>query len=55
MIDPQAQLTQTQPERTEDAPERLPWIAPRLDSVKFQDAQAGAISGGTTDGAGTHS
>jgi hypothetical protein len=41
MTDPQAEPTQTEEIRREDPPERLPWVTPRLDSIKFQDAQAG--------------
>ncbi len=56
MSDPQPQSTQpTEQHPPEDLPERLPWVSPRLDSIKFQDAQAGVNSGGVTDGAGTAS
>jgi hypothetical protein len=55
MIDPQSDSTQTEQHSAQDLPERLPWVSPRLESIKFQDAQAGVFSGGVTDGAGTHS
>jgi hypothetical protein len=56
MSDPQPQSTQpTEQHPPADLPERLPWVSPRLDSIKFQDAQAGVNSGGVTDGAGTAS
>lgn len=56
MIEPQPESTQqTEQHLPQDLPERLPWVSPRLDSIKFQDAQAGVHSGGIPDGAGTHS
>jgi hypothetical protein len=55
MIDPRPESTETETEHRVDSSERLPWVTPRLDSIKFQDAQAGIFSGGTPDGAGTHS
>jgi hypothetical protein len=54
MIDWQPESTQTEQHPPENLPERLPWVPPRLDSIKFQDAQAGLINV-VTDGAGTHS
>jgi hypothetical protein len=55
MIDPQLESTQIEQHPPEDPPERLPWVSPRLDSIKFHDAQSGVISGGVTDAAGTAS
>jgi hypothetical protein len=55
MIDPRLESTETETDHRVDSSERLPWVTPRLDSIKFQDAQAGVFSGGITDAAGTHS
>jgi hypothetical protein len=55
MIDPQPESAQTEQHPPEGLSERLPWVSPRLDSIKFQDAQAGVDSAGLTDGAGTAS
>jgi hypothetical protein len=53
MIDPQSEATQTEQHAPEDLPERLPWVSPRLDSIKFQDAQL--HGGGSTDFTISHS
>jgi hypothetical protein len=55
MIDPQLESTQTEQHSPNEPTERLPWVSPRLDSIKFQDAQAGRYSGGIPDAAGTQS
>ena len=56
MIDRKPESTQqTEQLPPQDLPERLPWVSPRLDSIKFQDAQSGAVSGGITDAGGTAS
>jgi hypothetical protein len=55
MTEPRPAPTETEKDHRADSTERLPWVTPRLDSIKFQDAQAGVFSGGTPDSAGTHS
>jgi hypothetical protein len=46
MIDPQPHAAQTEQHSPEVLPERLPWVSPRLDSIKFKDAQAYLGPGG---------
>lgn len=53
MIDPQLESTQAEQHPAEVPPERLPWVSPRLDSIKFQDAQL--HGGGLTDAGVSHS
>ncbi len=55
MIDLQPNASQTEQHSPDDVPERLPWVSPRLETIKLRDAQAGAVNGGVTDFAGTHS
>jgi hypothetical protein len=54
MIDPQVESTQIDQHPSEDLPERLPWVSPRLDSIEFQDAQA-AMHRGNNDAAASTS
>jgi hypothetical protein len=46
MIDLQPHAAQTEQHSPEVLPERLPWVSPRLDSIKFKDAQNGTPAGG---------
>jgi len=53
MTDPQTESTQSGDVHREDATERLPWVTPRLDSIKFQDAKSGVDL--IADTVGSHS